>query len=226
MTRQQIRDMARKRLGETSGVFWSDPEINHWINKAGQEIAFKTKCLKTNGFLSTTQDISEYSLSTNFPKLYSVLDVYFYQSGTIWLKMTAIPNREDLDLRFPGWKNTPSSVPFMYYYDREENNLMFYPAPNSANSGTNYVQVYYSMTFTELATDSSQDAVEPALPNQLHTTMVDWVVALGYETRGYGDKANDAMAKFEKGIHTYLTVTRSEKEDDEIVMRSYRRRAR
>ena len=67
MTRQRIRDLIRKRLGETTTAFWSDTELNNWINDAGHDIADKTKCVRQNGNITTVEDQSEYTVSTAFP---------------------------------------------------------------------------------------------------------------------------------------------------------------
>lgn len=222
MTRQEIRDMARRRLGEVSGVFWSDTELNSWILEACDDLAFKTKSVRTNGYMTSTVNIADYVLSTNFPTLLSVFEVYFKIGGssTGWKKLNPITSRQDLDLRYPGWMNTSAGQPHSYYYDKEEDNLMIYPKPNSTNAGANYVRVYYGRTFPGFTSDTVEPS--PNLPGPLHLAVVDWVTSLGYETRGYGDKANDAMEKYNKRIADYLRERQREKEDDEIIMRSYR----
>lgn len=220
MTRSKIRDMARKRLGEVSGVFWSDTELNSWIDQAGSDVAFKTKSIKTDGYMTPVESTADYALSAVFPNLLAVLELYYKISGTTWKKLDPIANREDMDFRFPGWMNVEAGTPNYYYWNKEEDKLMFFPKPDSTNAGTNYSRVFYARTYTAI----TDDAISPALPEPLHLAIVDWVASLGYETRGYGDKANDAMAKYDARIQKYLVETRREKEDDEIVMKSYRRR--
>jgi hypothetical protein len=48
------------------------------------------------------------------------------------------------------------------------------------------------------------------------------VAALGFEQRGYGDKANDAWQKYFSKIKDYEIERHREKEDDDIIMRNYR----
>jgi len=210
--------MARKRLGETIGAFWSDAELNSWINEAGEDCAFKTKSIRTNAYFTTVLDQQEYVLSSVAPNIYSVLDVYFNINGVTWIRLQPIANREDLDLQYQGWRNALSAAPYAYYWDREEDVFLLYPKPDVSNSGTNYVRIFYTKTFTALLNDASS----PALPEPLHLALVDWVVGLGYETRGYGDKANDAMSKYDAKIQAYKSERNREKEDDEIIMRGYR----
>ena len=114
--------------------------------------------------------------------------------------------------------NADSASPYAYYYDREEDVLLLHPKADAVNTGVDFARIYYTRTYTLLSNDSSV----PILPEPLHLAMVDWIVSLGYETRGYGDKANDAMAKYDKKIQAYKVERRREKEDDEIIMRSYR----
>jgi len=221
MTRLQIRNMARKRLGETSGVFWSDDELNGWIDQAGHDLAFKTKSIRTNGYMTPVSSQADYALTTYFSTLLAVLELYHKTGGTTWKKLEPITSRQDFDLKYPGWMNTSAGTPHSYFYDKEEDNLQLYPKPNSTNASTNYVRVYYARTYTAMTSDTGSNGT-PTLPEPLHLAMVDWTVSLGYETRGYGDKANDAMAKYEKKIADYLRERQREKEDDEIIMRSYR----
>jgi hypothetical protein len=217
MTRAEIRNMARKRLGETIGAFWSNDELNSWINEAGEDCAFKSKSIRTNAYFTTTS-AQEYVLSTVAPNIYSVLDVYYKVNGVTWKKLQPISSRQDMDLQYQGWMNAEAAAPYAYYYDREEDVLLLHPKADATNQGTDYARVYYARTFIPLTNDNSS----PNLPEPLHLAMVDWVVSLGYETRGYGDKANDAMTKYEAKIQAYKVERHREKEDDEIIMRSYR----
>jgi hypothetical protein len=218
MTRGEIRSMARKRLGETSGAFWSDTELNGWINQAGIDLAFKSKSIRTNAYFTTVLGQQEYSLSAIAPNIYAVLDVYFYINGTTWKRLKPLANREDLDMQYKGWKNANPAAPYTYLWDREEDLFLLHPKPDASNTGTDYCRIYYDRTFVALSNDSST----PIIPEPLHLALVDWVVSLGYETRGYGDKANDALMKYEKRIGDYVRERSREKEDDEIIMRSYR----
>ena len=56
--------------------------------------------------------------------------------------------------------------------------------------------------------------------NLLHLAVVDWIVATGFETRGYQDKANDVWQKYYTKLRDYKVERNREKEDDEIIMKS------
>ena len=218
MTRLEIRTMARKRLGETTGAFWTDAELNTWINEAGEDCAFKSKSIRDNYYFNTVVDQLEYSLSTVLPLASSILDLYVKISGTTWRRMLPLANREEFDAEYEGWMNASAAAPYRYYWDREEDKLYLYPKPDATSAGTNYARAYCTKKFTLITNDAST----PDLPDPLHLAMVDWVVALGYETRGYGDKANDAYAKYGARITSYRVERHREKEDDEIIMRPQR----
>jgi hypothetical protein len=296
MTRSNIRAMIRKRLGETTASFWSDPELNTWINDACRDIAFRAKCLKGTAYMSFINDVSEYALSTVIPNVLSINEFYYKQDGINYQKLEST-SRTELDLVYSGWQGSDSGVPIKYWYDREEDIFALYPPPlitavaNIATSTTslliavgsktfttqagkqfavgqfitaasaanlaNYMQgdvVSYSGTtlvlnvtniggsgtyadwtlsgtlgdnygrvfYTKSHIDMTADAEEPQLPANVQNAITDYVVAYGYEQRGWGDKANDAWQKYYSKIHDYQVERHREKEDDDIVMRNYR----
>ena len=218
MTRAEIRNLARKRLGETTAAFWTDAELNSWIDDAGDDLAFKTKSIKANGLMTTTEDQAEYILSTAYPNLLSVLEVYYYQNGTTWKKIKKT-SRDELSITNPGWKSAESGTPIKFYWDKEEDLIGFWVKPDSSNDGA-YARVYYSRTYTDLASDTAV----PTLPEFLHKAQADYVVARGYESRGYGDKSNNAWAQYYRRISEYLVERRLEKQEleDDNVMKNYR----
>lgn len=218
MNRQQIRDLARKNLGETTAAFWTDSELNLYINLAGQDIADKTKCIRTNSYLTTVANQAEYPLSANFTDILSILELYFLQDGLNFQKLIAT-SRTRLDLEHPGWMSAEAGTPFEYYEDMEEDTLTLYTKPNSLNAGTDYARVFYAKKFTDLTADSQTPA---GIGNDLQLAMIDFVVAYGYQQRGWGDKSNDAWQKYFVRLKEYITERKREREDQEIIMKNYR----
>lgn len=243
MTRQEIRDMARKTLGETTSAFWTDIELNSYINAGCRDLAFRTKSLRSNttfGSVSCVQNTvasasNEYVLSTLIPNYFAVTEVYFKNDGKQYLRLDP-SSREELDYIHSGWqaligytlpntatgittynKDSQCSIPFKYYWDREEDKLGLYPPPNAEQAGSDYVKVYFTHDHAPLSADSST----PTLPTPLHLAIVDFTVAKGFEDRGWGDRANDAWSKFFQKIKDYGTEKGKEREDEEIVMRSF-----
>ena len=217
MTRLQIRDLIRKKLGETTAAFWTDTELNTWINDAGHDIAFKTKCQRTNGTFTTVEGTAEYTATSQFSTLISIFEVYYYQDGSSWEKLTPT-TRTELDHLHPGWLSAANGTPYQYYFDREEDVIRLYVPPDSTNAGTDYCKVFYAYDYVDVTGDST----ESPLPARLHDAQVDYVTALGFEQRGHGDKANDAWQKYYTKLKIYMGERSREKEDEEIVSKNYR----
>lgn len=222
MTREEIRNVARSRLGETISRSIQNVDMNIWFNRAGHDLAYKTKCKRTSALMTTTSDTAEYTISTAIADdVLSVTEVYLYMNGTTWKKLPAT-TRAELNLQDDGWKSTAAAVPQKYWYDIVMDIFGVYPKANSDNVGTNYVQVYYSQKFTEVTTDTTT----PGLPVPLHMAMADYMVALGWESKGNDRnaiiKANTAWGLYGQKILGYLTESNREKEDEDVITRSYR----
>ena len=164
MNRLDVRTTARYALGETTAAFWSDTQLNTYIQLGCSDVAWRTKCLRpqpggntTIGVISCDSNTvgtnsSEYQLSTYFPSYYSVTECYFNVDGQRWRRMEPT-SREELDASFPGWQstlgyslsntatgvttynyNSITSIPNKYYWSREEDMIGLYPPPNTAQS--------------------------------------------------------------------------------------------
>ena len=224
MTRLEIRDLIRKRLGETTTSFWSDTELNTWINDACTDLSFRTKCLKSDSYMTSIYNQGEYTLSNEFPNIITFDEVYFHQNSeadstasAVWMKMVPT-SRTEMDKLQAGWKSVSGGIPSKYYWDREDNLFGFYPIPDTNNAITNGCHAYYRIYHTDL----NDDTQSPSLPEYLQPAAVDFVVATGYETRGWGDKANDAWNKYITKIHDYQVERHREREDDDLVAKNYR----
>jgi len=219
MTRSEIRSLIRKRLGETTASFWSDAEMNTMINDGCTDVAFRAKCLRGVSYFNTVTNTGEYTMSAliSTATVISINEVYYLQNGTTWQKLEAT-SRTELDMVSPTWKSTDAGTPQKYYFDREEGTFGLYQKPDSNNDGTSYGQIYY----TKAHVDINGDTESPQVPEYLQNAIVDYVVANGYEQRGFGDKANDAWQKYYSKIHDYQVERHREKEDEDLVMKNYR----
>jgi len=218
MTRLEIRNQIRRRLGETTAAFWEDAELNSWINDACTDLAFRAKCLPGNSKFSTLAGTSEYVISALIATaIISLTEVYYLQDGTTWKKIDPI-NRTELDTEYPNWKSDDAGTPLFYYFDREEAIFGLYPKPNTVNAGTDYGEMYFQKAHVDL----NADGESPQLSEYLQPAIVDYVVATGHDQRGWGDKANDAWTKYYTKIRDYRMERHREKEDEEIIMKNYR----
>lgn len=215
MTRLEIRTLIRKNLGETTAAFWTDIELNTWIDDGCDDLAFRAKCLRTTTLATPVLNTAEYTLSSIVPALLSILEVYYYQDATTWEKLKPT-NRTDLDLEHPGWRSAAAGTPIEYYWDKEEDLFGLYVKPNATNAVANYIKIYH----TEKHTDITGDAIAIDIPEPIQNAIVDFVVARGFDTRGWGDRANDIWQKYYQKIHDYQVERHREKEDEDIIMKS------
>ena len=246
MTRQEIRDIARKRLGETTSAFWTDAELNIYINLGCSDIAWRTKCLRTNGIInvaSCEQNIiaevsNEFVLSTAFPNIFAITDVYFQDQvggGGDYRRLTPTTT-EELDVLNGDWRSligrtyldtgsgityynyeSQPSTPIYYYWDREEDYMGIWPPPDDVQDGAP-MKCYYTYDHTEMSSDSAV----PEIPSGIHLAVVDFTVATGLEDRGWGDRANDMWNKYTLKLKDYVTERKNEREDEETIMKNYR----
>jgi hypothetical protein len=221
MIRSVIRTTARKKLGESTALFWTDAELNTWMEDAQKDIAWKAKLKRTRGTFTTIASTARYVLTTIFPTFMRVCDggVSIYSlANTNWTKLPYI-SKSDLELLNPDWTDSDASAPQYYMEDLDENIIELWPTPIADNVGTNYCRVYYCATPTAMSVDASS----PDLDAQgiLHHAVVDYVVATGFESRGYWDIANDVWSKYYDKIKSYM-IEKNNREDEDICIKNYR----
>jgi hypothetical protein len=112
MTRKEIRDVARKRLGETTSAFWTDDELNLYINLGCKNIAWRTKSLRDTGYINvqscdanTTGAVStEWTISSMDPLAFAINEVYFKRENTTYRRIEP-SSREELDIETEEWQS-------------------------------------------------------------------------------------------------------------------------
>lgn len=239
----QMRTQTRKRLGDATSAFWTDPELDGYINDGCRDISFRTKCIRANGYISsescdtnTSATVSnEYPLQTNFTNIYSVLEVYFHERGVQWIRLEPT-QREELDEESIAWRgnvgytftdsggtvhynyDSKTSTPQRYYWSREEDIIGLDPPPNDENAISNGIRVYYALKHT----DMTDDADIPSIAEPLHLAAINYAVSVGFEDRGWGDRANDNLTKYINRIKDYKIERNREREDDEIISINYK----
>lgn len=237
----QLRDLSRKKMGETTAAFWTDDEVNLFINEACRSIAHYTKCIRRNAYISTS-DCTQNTVSAKTNEITltiidSLIDapyeVYFLSNGINWIKLD-LTTRSELDQEYTGWRDSvgytytdPSSgaitynksarpaQPLFYYFDTEENLFGWYPPTDTDNTLTSNLRVYY----TKRPVTVSADADVPELPEQLHLCITDFACSMAFETRGIIDRANDYWRKTHERMLMYIAERGREREDEEILMR-------
>lgn len=246
MNRGEIRVMARKSLGDTTGAFWTDAELNTYINLGCKDLAWRTKCLRTVGYLPTFSVASgtvsnvtnEYVISTYFPTALAINEVYFKLDGKRFQRLEPT-SREALDTEYEGWQSmigytttdtsgasavttynveSQPGIPQQYYWNRNEDVFGIYPPCGDEQEGADYLKVYYSYNHTDMGSDTDT----PSIPEELHPAIVNFVVVRGFEDRGWGDRANDFWQKYFSQIKDYKIESMRAREDDVLISKSYR----
>lgn len=223
MTRAQARTMIRRHLGETTAAFWQDSDLNTWMNEAGHDLAYETKSIRKSTTFTTTSDTQEYTLSTVVPNALSITECWINiaASGTNWQRLTET-TREELEEVRRGYRDADSGIPTRYYWEKERNVLGF-DIPTGGNAvGSGKASVYYTKDYTDLTADAQYISTDGGLPAYLDLAVVWWVVATGYQHRGYGDKANDAWGKYQMRVRSYYVERDRAHEDEGWLMKPER----
>lgn len=221
MTRLEIRNRIRKKLGETTAIFWTDAELDGWMEDAQKDIVWKAKLKRTRGTFTTVAATPRYTITAIFPNFMRVCDggVSIYNSSTTdWTKLT-YETKDTMDTLYGDWVNAEAAEPIVYMEDLDENIIELWPTPQTVNVGTNYCRVYYCSIPTAMTVDANSPDLD--VQGILHHAVVDYVVATGFESRGYWDIANDCWAKYYDKIKSYM-IEKNTKEDEEIVLKNYR----
>lgn len=248
MNRGTIRDRIRKKLGETTSAFWTDTEIDDYINDGCRDIAFRTKCIRANVYYSTTDctqtsavapatgtsGTTEVSLLSISPDIYSILEVYFHEDGANWIKLDPT-SRTELDIENQGWKDAvgytkvdgaityynydnEAGTPIKYYWDREEDLFGWWVPTDTEQTNTNNMRIYYCKQHADLSGDND----EPTIPEPLQLAIIDYGIAQGLEDRQWLDRGNDRWDKYFKRLNSYMTERIREVEDEDLIMKNYR----
>jgi len=138
--------IVRRRLSEVTAAFWVDLEVYQALNKAIQDIAKRSRCLKKTITVTTVASTQEYDLKDEgFSDIIDISEdgVEFNTNGSsrqpLNFKTIAQLNKEE-----PGWRDVAASIPRDYYYDKSSKTIGLHPKPNSSNAGAYlFVSGYY-----------------------------------------------------------------------------------
>lgn len=214
MNRIQLKIAIRKKLGETTAVFWSEDDLEQWIEDAQLDIVWEARCNRQRSLATSVASTVRYTLTALVANVLRINKVCIYNSTTSqWLKLIQ-KDQDFLDENYPGWESTDAGTPMYYVYDTDVNEFIIWPKANTAHVGTNYLEIYNATRPTAIATDADSSD----LPDVLHKAVVEYVVAEGLESRGYQDIAEVHWNRYYGRIESYLTGKDFE-EDGKVVMR-------
>ena len=73
LTKPQILTEIRALLNEPTAVFWTDTEINNWIDQAALDISAKTLCYETTSDITLATDTISYAEPAGCLKVHAIL---------------------------------------------------------------------------------------------------------------------------------------------------------
>jgi len=120
-SKANILTEVRNILGEPSAVFWSDNEINEWIDQAAVDISSKAMCVEASGTLTLASGTLEYTEPTDCIKVYAVL---VSNRGLLKIHPRQLGNATE----------TSSGTPNYFYHFNGK--IGVYPVPSAAGSAT------------------------------------------------------------------------------------------
>lgn len=165
MIRSLIRDRARLALGEpTSGGGWTDAQFNTSINEAQDDIALRTKCLKTYSEFTTSASTAEYSIAEDsLANFIDIAEVWYFTDTNLYNILDCVSRDE---LAFMQSQNRASTGwPEAYCY---EDRVIEFDCLTAAGDT---VRVYYFKLPTALTTDEGVSEI----PVKFHQTLVYYV---------------------------------------------------
>ncbi len=141
-TLSEIRQQVRDRIDESNAKFWTNTQIDSWINEGARDLARRGEVLQTRSTITSVAGTQEYTLPTDVVRVYRV--EYEDSGGQIW----PLEYRDFNNMDSVWWTRqatTESSRPYwftMWGYPPTLS-LVVYPTP--ANSDEIIRIFYYSV---------------------------------------------------------------------------------
>lgn len=198
-TLSELRTMVRDRVDEPSAAFWTDPQLNRFINEGAREVARRGEVLQTRDEITTVSGVQEYTLPTDVVRVYRV--EYQDSSNQIWpLEFRDFNNMDSV--WWTRQATTESSRPYwftMWGYPPTLS-IVVYPTPNTSDEVLR--TFYYSVPDT--ITDNNATVPCPMGWEDLIVLYAEYVAL-----RKDGDQRwQEAKSLFEQRINEMIGLTR------------------
>lgn len=172
MDREDLRNEVRARLGETGTGFYSDANINQWLNDGVDYISMAVEPIITTMTVDVTATTgsapwtgqSEFLLPDS---LISIKQVYFKNSNGKWapLQETTLQDLFDFNI---DWESSEADPPRQYYWIQDTIGL--YPKASTTRSAA--LKVLHTCRPSEMASDSATTG----LPSWLDRAVAQYAV--------------------------------------------------
>ncbi len=133
-----IRSAIAKDLQDSTYTYWTEDEIDAWINEAQRDYAFHAKCLKAQTVISAKENIETY----NFPNDYLEFIRMEDESGNDIVPTSWKSLLEEYGNNYRATTGTPENI----YADLDgEGQFRFYPRPTTAIDSTPTAMTPYAL---------------------------------------------------------------------------------
>jgi hypothetical protein len=193
LTVQKIMNRVRRQFGDTAGVQLDAQFFYDFINDAMREIVLEADLLQTTATNNSVANTATLALPTDALRIYGVS-----YAGSPISEVELSQARQLLEVtEGPVSAGYPVGTPAQYWI--WNNNIVFYPAPDSVKS----VAVYYNRNPTEV----SSTADIPELPARYDNRILEYLMAKAAEF-------DDDMGKYQVKIQEFsMNMSKSSGED-------------
>jgi hypothetical protein len=167
---QQIQDEAGRLLSDANHGRWGLDVLTLRANQAQTEIQGYTNAIKTLENIPSVAGTTSYSPNSNTMDIIRIYKVLV--SGEV--KPFIGINREELDLKYPNWRQWQSGEPLLWVWDATSGTFFCVPTPDTSISS---FTIYESRDPSDLvnSTDIPFDSNNQMIP--YHYAIVHWIVA-------------------------------------------------
>lgn len=180
----EIKQRAKRILGDDSGALYAEDDFIRWINDAQIDIARKTEVLQDFSTYSIVAAQQEYDLPDDFIKIVKI------SYNGITLKSTTL---QEIDSLSPS-RDSDSYRDSPYRWYIWGNRLWIHPLPVS--DVTDALRIFYVFRPPTLISDNDI----PAIPVQMHEDIVQYCVAQGRDLNEDYAGSQLSMGRYEQKV--------------------------
>jgi hypothetical protein len=197
-TLAEVRTQIRDRLDEAAARYWTNAQIDSWINEATRDVARRAEVLQTTSTITTIAGTQEYSMPSDVVRVHRVE----HHSGDA---VTPLEYRDfnNMDAVWgTGQKQTTNTRPYWYSLWGYPPNLKVVLFPIPALSDDTIKVFYYRMPAA-----ISGDSTTVPVPQGWEDLVVMYAEYIAFRKDG-DPRWTEAKTLYEERLHQMLDVTR------------------
>lgn len=167
LTLSELRTRVRDALDEDTARFWTDAQLNRWINDGAHDVARRSEVLQDTDDVTASSGTQEYTLTNDVLRVYRVE----WQPGDSTANRYALEYRDFNSMDAIWWSQQKSSTGYPYWYTLwgypPQLKLIVYPTPSE--DGHLFVHHY------RLPADMSDDGDDVELPIGWDEIIINYV---------------------------------------------------